>query len=69
MGDRNVARKMEETGATIGGETSGHILLSLSPAGDGILTCLTLARILSESGGALSAGSRRSKKSRSRSAT
>ena len=54
VGDRNVARLMEETGATIGGETSGHVLLSLSPAGDGILTCLTLARILSEKGGKLS---------------
>jgi phosphoglucosamine mutase len=54
VGDRNVARMMEETGATIGGETSGHILLSLSPAGDGILTSLTLARILSENGGRLS---------------
>ena len=54
VGDRNVARRMEETGATIGGETSGHILLSLSPAGDGILTCLTIARILSEHGGKLS---------------
>jgi phosphoglucosamine mutase len=54
VGDRNVARRMEETGATIGGETSGHILLSLSPAGDGILTCLAIARILSESGGRLS---------------
>lgn len=54
VGDRNVARLMEKTGATIGGETSGHILLSLSPAGDGILTCLTVGRILSESGGKLS---------------
>jgi phosphoglucosamine mutase len=54
VGDRNVARRMEETGSTIGGETSGHILLSLSPAGDGILTCLTIARILSENGGRLS---------------
>jgi phosphoglucosamine mutase len=54
VGDRNVARRMEETGATIGGETSGHILLSLSPAGDGILTSLTLGRILSENGGKLS---------------
>jgi phosphoglucosamine mutase len=50
VGDRNVARLMEETGATIGGETSGHILLSLSPAGDGILTCLTVAGLLSETG-------------------
>jgi phosphoglucosamine mutase len=54
VGDRNVARLMEEKGATIGGETSGHILLSLSPAGDGILTCLTIGRILSEKGGRLS---------------
>ncbi len=54
VGDRNVARLMEETGATIGGETSGHILLSLSPAGDGILTCLTVARLLAEKGGRLS---------------
>ncbi|MGE5279094.1 MAG: phosphoglucosamine mutase [Acidobacteriota bacterium] len=54
VGDRNVARLMEETGATLGGETSGHILLSLSPAGDGILTCLTISRILSEHGGRLS---------------
>ena len=54
VGDRNVARKMEETGATLGGETSGHVLLSLSPAGDGILTSLALARILSESAGRLS---------------
>ena len=54
VGDRNVALLMEKTGATIGGETSGHILLSLSPAGDGILTCLTVARLLSETGGRLS---------------
>jgi phosphoglucosamine mutase len=54
VGDRNVARVMEETGATIGGETSGHILLSVSPAGDGILTCLLMARILRQSGGRLS---------------
>ncbi|MEP7132720.1 MAG: phosphoglucosamine mutase, partial [Acidobacteriota bacterium] len=33
VGDRNVARLMEETGATLGGETSGHVLLPFSPAG------------------------------------
>ncbi|HJW13414.1 MAG TPA: phosphoglucosamine mutase [Thermoanaerobaculia bacterium] len=54
VGDRNVARRMEETGASIGGETSGHILLPFSPAGDGIQTALLLASIASESGGALS---------------
>ncbi|MDQ2978841.1 MAG: phosphoglucosamine mutase [Acidobacteriota bacterium] len=50
VGDRNVARLMEETGAPIGGETSGHVLLPFSPAGDGILTTLLLASIVVESG-------------------
>jgi phosphoglucosamine mutase len=49
VGDRNVARLMEETGAVIGGETSGHILLPFSPAGDGIQTALLLAAIVAES--------------------
>jgi len=55
VGDRNVARKMEETGAALGGETSGHILQPLSPSGDGILTALLLASIVSEGGVPLSA--------------
>jgi phosphoglucosamine mutase len=38
----------------IGGETSGHVLLPFSPAGDGIRTTLLLASILAESGGPLS---------------
>ena len=50
VGDRNVARLMEETGAPIGGETSGHVLLPFSPAGDGILTTLLVASIVVESG-------------------
>lgn len=54
VGDRNVARLMEESGAAIGGETSGHILLPFSPAGDGIATTLLLASIVSASGGSLS---------------
>ncbi|MEP6801756.1 MAG: phosphoglucosamine mutase [Acidobacteriota bacterium] len=54
VGDRNVARLMEETGATLGGETSGHVLLPFSPAGDGILTTLLLASIVVESGQPLS---------------
>ncbi len=48
VGDRNVARVMEESGAAIGGETSGHVLLPFSPAGDGIQTTLLLASIASE---------------------
>ncbi len=49
VGDRNVARVMEESGAAIGGETSGHVLLPFSPAGDGIQTTLLLASIVAES--------------------
>jgi phosphoglucosamine mutase len=55
VGDRHVARRMEETGAVVGGETSGHVLLPYSPAGDGIATALVLASILVETGEALSA--------------
>jgi phosphoglucosamine mutase len=47
VGDRNVARKMDETGSILGGETSGHVLLApFSPAGDGILTTLVLCSIV-----------------------
>ncbi len=50
VGDRNVAKVMDETGAALGGETSGHTLFApLSPAGDGILTALVLAAIVKES--------------------
>jgi len=48
VGDRNVARVMEESGAAVGGETSGHVILPFSPAGDGIQTALLLASIVSE---------------------
>jgi phosphoglucosamine mutase len=55
VGDRHVARLMDETGAVLGGETSGHILLApLSPAGDGILTALVLSGIVHGNGGRLS---------------
>ncbi len=54
VGDRNVARLMEESGAAIGGEASGHLILPFSPAGDGIQTALLLASVLSASGGPLS---------------
>jgi phosphoglucosamine mutase len=51
VGDRNVAELMRQSGATIGGEPSGHILLHhLSPAGDGILAALQCLRILKRTG-------------------
>jgi phosphoglucosamine mutase len=54
VGDRNVARLMEESAALIGGETSGHLILPFSPAGDGIQTALLLAGIAARAGGPLS---------------
>ena len=54
VGDRNVARLMEESGALIGGETSGHLILPFSPAGDGIQTALLLAGIAARAGAPLS---------------
>jgi phosphoglucosamine mutase len=55
VGDRNVARLMDESGAVLGGETSGHVLLApLSPAGDGILTALVMCEILRREGRPLS---------------
>ncbi len=47
VGDRNVARKIQETHAKIGGEQSGHIIFSdLTRTGDGIITMLQILRIL-----------------------
>jgi phosphoglucosamine mutase len=55
VGDRNVAQLMEEAGAALGGETSGHILFApLSPAGDGIQTALVVAGVLAAAGEPLS---------------
>jgi phosphoglucosamine mutase len=54
VGDRSVALMMDESGAKLGGETSGHVLLPFSPAGDGIQTALLVAAIAAESGAPLS---------------
>lgn len=50
VGDKWVAKKMEESGAIIGGEQSGHIILSnLLPTGDGLLVAVTLCSLLKQS--------------------
>ena len=55
VGDRHVVRAMQETGASIGGETSGHIILAeYSTTGDGTLAALRIAALLSGSGVPLS---------------
>lgn len=50
-GDRYVAEKMAELGATVGGEKSGHLLFSpQTTTGDGLLTALIVLQICRESG-------------------
>ena len=48
VGDSNVAEAMRTSHIPIGGEQSGHIILPNEPTGDGILTSLVLAKIISE---------------------
>ncbi len=52
VGDRNVAERMHKLGAKIGGEQSGHIILSdYSPTGDGLLTATVFLKALKHFGG------------------
>ncbi|MGE4549798.1 MAG: phosphoglucosamine mutase [Opitutales bacterium] len=49
VGDRRVADRMREIGAAVGGEPSGHLILSeWSSVGDGPMAALNLARIMLE---------------------
>lgn len=55
VGDRYVLEKMQETGARIGGEQSGHIIfLDYATTGDGLLTSLKVAEVLKRTGLTLS---------------
>jgi phosphoglucosamine mutase len=55
VGDKYVARRMEEIGAKVGGEQSGHLIFSeWTPTGDGLLTAVQLLRVLRLSGCAAS---------------
>ncbi|MGE5544540.1 MAG: phosphoglucosamine mutase [Bacillota bacterium] len=56
VGDRYVLEKMQETGARLGGEQSGHIIfLDYATTGDGLLSSLKLAEVMRETGLPLSA--------------
>lgn len=49
VGDRYVAKRMKLSGATLGGEPSGHILTPrFCPTGDGLIAALKVLRILVE---------------------
>src|SRR5207245_10252919 len=51
VGDKYVLEKMLERGAVLGGEQSGHVILSdYATTGDGILTALQLLKIVRDSG-------------------
>jgi phosphoglucosamine mutase len=51
VGDQYVQAEMDETGAMLGGEQSGHILSPQnSISGDGVLTALHIATIVQKSG-------------------
>ncbi|MEG1997123.1 MAG: phosphoglucosamine mutase, partial [Clostridiales bacterium] len=55
VGDRYVLERMQETGATAGGEQSGHLILShYNSTGDGPAAALKLLTIITESGQSLS---------------
>jgi phosphoglucosamine mutase len=56
VGDRYVIEEMKRSGANLGGEQSGHIiLLDHNTTGDGLATAVLLSRIMMETGSPLSA--------------
>jgi phosphoglucosamine mutase len=55
VGDRYVAEAMASSGATLGGESSGHIIFSeISPSGDGLAAALLVIGVMRETGRPLS---------------
>ena len=54
VGDKYVLEKMQETGAALGGEQSGHIIFTgRSTTGDGLLTALLVLDVIHRSGRSL----------------
>ena len=54
VGDRQVRAAMVTHGVVLGGEQSGHLIFSeLLPTGDGLLTALSVIRVMAETGRSL----------------
>jgi phosphoglucosamine mutase len=54
VGDKYVLEEMQKTGAVLGGEQSGHIILSReATTGDGLLTAIRVLSIVAASGRSL----------------
>jgi phosphoglucosamine mutase len=55
VGDKYVLEEMQKTGATLGGEQSGHIIFRDGDAttGDGLLTALRVMEVMARSGKSL----------------
>lgn len=55
VGDRHVLAMLKETGGTLGGETSGHLLcLDKTTTGDGLITALQVLAVMRQTGLSLS---------------
>lgn len=62
VGDQNVAAEMLARGIKLGGEQSGHVILPGEAMGDGMLTALMVAKVMSETSKPLSELARTMKK-------